>query len=112
MTMDECTSFVGVRNRCGNKKNWDVQGETVSPTIREVLNINFFIRLSLSLTPKKKTLFCGQTLFTVGEVLLECSIDIGLTTHLISAIVNRRISVQIIPRMSFIFPSIISRCSP
>lgn len=88
----------------------NVQGKSVRPAVRKILDIYFLVWLRLTLTPKKKTFLCSKAFFTFIQKREHRSDRATIKiTNLISAIVNRRINVHIIPRISFRFPSIISR---
>lgn len=94
------------RSRKGN-----VQCQTILERSRKVLDIDTFVRLSLALTPEQQTFFGVRTFLSVKrevEGQMELRAAEQDQTYWMSAIEKRRTRLQIIPRMSFRFPSTMS----
>lgn len=71
----------------------DVQGETVCKAAFKILDVYFSVRLGLALTPKQEAILGGKSLFTMLSA--STTFQRQRMTHVIPAIVKRRISVQI-----------------
>jgi hypothetical protein len=87
------------------------QRQAIAPAERKVLHVDFRVWCGFALTPKKKTLFRRETFFAGGGARGKESVGAlkkKVGTHLISAMVKRRMRVQIMPRMSLRLPSMIS----
>lgn len=87
-------------------RNDHSQSETVREGLFEVFDLYSGVALSLSLTPQQQSILGRETLLTKASVSLSrrhCRL-----TDVMLAMVNRRMSVQIIPSISFRLPSTMS----